>query len=439
MLPDSVESALAEMAVDDAQSEDDARAVYDWVAGEEGVEGISLSRVQRFAWYDLSVKWMVDDRDRRGILAAGATLFEALGLDSYASVFRSSQTSEILAAHERGSKEGYAAFQKAFDASGIHPPDLDGFVWSDMMAGEENAAHLAVTAALEQAITDGRMVPGARGWKTEAMSIAEEMIDSRHPELPGQSMRSSIMTERIHGRLHMLEGRAPELHALVARHANRLLHPIPSPPDFEVNMEPIMWFLEWVTDDTGMTGAGYLPTAMVQSGAERFGWDKGWIQDAPQKESDSRELMSLHELLLNAKAIRHRKGSVKKTVKGDRMNSDPEYAWRTVADSLSSHGWTTAVAEVITLLILEGETDEDALTDEALALLVAYGWRADNEPPNIWAVRSAWRSVSRPLGALGGFVNPDRMLPRTAELTAFGEATLLEHLRLDMTGPVTHL
>jgi len=426
------------MARRDPQSADDARAVYDWTAGEEGIEAISLSRVQRFAWYDLSVKWMISNEERKAVLAAGATMFEALGLNSYASVLRSSQTSEALAAHDRGHDEGLEWFQKAFAASGIHPPDLEDFTWGDLMASEENSAHVAVETALEQAMSEGRIIPGTKGWKTTAVSITAETLDGQHPELPGQSWRSSVMTERIYGRLHMFEGRGSELQALMAGHANRLLHPTPPPPDLDTNMEPIMWFLDWVTEDVGMTQAGYLPTTMVRSGAERFGWDKGWIEDAPQKESDSREFMSLHELLLSAKAIRHRKGSVKVTAKGHRWINDPEHAWRTVAASLTSHEWTAAVAEIFTLLMLEGETDEEILAGDAHTHLVAFGWRTDGEPPDIWAVRTAWWGVRRPLDVLGGFTESGQLLPRTTALTPFGEATLLEHLRLDMTGPMMH-
>ncbi len=307
------------------------------------------------------------------------------------------------------------------------------------MSPEENGAYMSVEAALERAIRDGVMMPGARGWKTKAKVITTEVLDGPHPQLPGQSWRSTIMTERIYSRLRTYEGRVPDLHTLAARHANRLLHRTPPPPDLDTHMEPITWFLEQVEAGIRLTQADYLPTAMVRSGAERFGWDKGWIEDAPQKESDSRELMSLHELLLDTKAIRHRTGSVKMTDKGRRMIDDPEFAWRSVATSLTSHGWTTAVVEVFTLLILDGETDEDALADEALVLLIEFGWRTEGEPPDIWAVKQAWRSVARPLDVLGGFIESRRLLDRTAALTPFGEATLLEHLRLDMAGPIRHL
>lgn len=426
------------MSRHDPRSADDARAVYDWIVGESDIAEIGLSRILRFAWFDLSVKWMGTDRERRDVLDAGATLFEALGLDSYASVLRSSQTAEILAAHSRGYDEGLASFLKAFTASGMRPPDLEDFEWGELMAVEESSAHSAVEAALEQALSEGLLTPGTRGWKTEVTSITAEVLDGPHPELPGQSWRSAIMTERIYSRLRMYEGRAPGLHMRAARHANRLLHPTPPPPDLDAHMEPITWFLEQAADGLRLTQAGYLPTAMVRSGAERFGWDKGWIEDAPQKESDSSELMSLHELLLDMKAIRHRTVSVKITGKGRLMMTDPEYAWRTVTASLTSHVWATAVVETYTLLILDGETDQDVLADEALMLLIEFGWRTEGDLPDVWDARHAWRSARQPLATLGGFVESGRLVPRTAALTPFGEATLIEHLRLYMTGPIRY-
>lgn len=422
----------------DPQAAEDARAVYDWIAGEGGIDEITLSRVLRFAWYDVSVKWMMSDRERRDVLAAGADLFEALELDSYAAVVRSSQTLDILAAHARSYDEGLKAFQKAYSAAGIRPPDLEDFVWGDMMAIEENAAHMTVEAVLERAIRDDVMTPGTRGWKTKAKAITTEVLDSPHPELPGQSWRSTVTTERIYSWLRMCEDRAPGLHALAARHANRLLHPTPPPPNLDTHMEPITWFLEQATDGVRLTQAGYLPTAMVRSGAERFGWDKGWIEDAPQKESDSRELITLHELLVDAEAIRHRTDSVTMTDKGRRMVGDPEYVWRMFTASLASHGWTTAVVEIFTLLILDGEVDEDVLADESLPILIEFGWRTEGELPDVWDVKHAWWSARRRLDVLGGFVKPERLIPRTATFTPFGEATLVEHLRLDMTGPIRH-
>ena len=435
---DRLDAALADMAKDDPEAAQHAEAVYRWVAGEEGVDAITLSRVQRFAWYDISAKWFTDDRERRDVLAAGASLFDALGLDRYASVLRSSQTSEIMAAHERSSKAGYKAFQKAFDASGINPPDLEDFAWSDMMASEENAAYMAVDRALEQAMDDGRLIPGSRGWRATAQAIATEVFDGAHPEIPGQSWRSAILTERTEDRLSTLKRRSPELHTMLSNTVNRLLSPVPLPPDIEQHLEPVTWFLSYVGNGLKMTGAGFLPTAMVRDAAARFGWDKGWSDDPPQKESDSRELMTMHQLLLDAGAVRHRKGSIVRTSIGTKMLDDPEYTWRTVAASLTPLEWYASVAQVYTLLLVDGEDDEDVLWSRARPILIDYGYRAGDDPPDQWAIKGAWRHVSHPLMVLSGLTETGRYPSHKIVLNPFGEATLLERLRLDITGPVRY-
>jgi hypothetical protein len=438
MAKDKLKAALDEMARDNPDAATHADGMVQWITGELGIEGLTLSRVQRFAWYDLSVKWMIPDVERHEVIEAGAALFDALGLDRYAAVLRSPQTLEILAAHERSYDEGLKAYQKAFEASGIDPPDLEDLEWGNIMGGEENDAQFAIGLALEQAMDDGRMTPGERGWRTTAKAITTEVLDSAHPEIPGQSWRSAILTERTHNWLRMLEGRSHELHTMMAGKVNRLLSPVQPPSDLDLHLGPITWFLDYVGDGIKMTGAGFLPTAMVRDAADRFGWDKGWSDDSPKKESDSRELMTLHQLLLDAGAVRHRKGDITRTKIGSAMAEDPEYSWRTIAASLTPYEWLASVAQIYTLLLLDGESNEEILWGRALPILIEIGYRAGDEPPDQWTVKSAWRHVSHPLMVLDGLVESGRYLSREITLTPFGEATLLERLRLDATGPMKH-
>jgi len=431
-------AAIAEMAKDDADTATLAGGMYDWITGEDGVEAITLANVQRFAWYDVSVKWLIEDSQRWDVLAAGATLFDMLGLDRYASVLRSPQTAEILAAHERSHDEGLRAFKRAFKASGINPPDVDDFEWGDKSAIEEADAHDVIMRSLERAMDDGSMVPGSRGWRTTAKAITTEVLDAPHPEIPGQSWRSVILTERVHSSLRVLEGHSPELHTMMSSTVNRLLAPIPPPPDLELHLAPTTWFLDYVGESIKMTGAGFLPTALVRDAANRFAWDKGWSSDPPKKESDSQELMTLHQLLLDTGAVRHHKGAIVRTTTGTRMLQDPGYAWRTITASLTPYRWLASVTQIYTLLLLEGESDDDILWSRALPILIELGYRAGDEPPNEWAVRSAWRHVSHPLEILGGFSDAARYPSRTYKLTPFGEATLLERLRVDVTGPLRY-
>ena len=435
---DRVAAALADIGEDGPDIVTLASGVYEWIAGEEGIDSITLAGVQRFAWYDLSAKWLIEDSERMDVLAAGAALFDALGLERYASVLRSPQTAEIMTAHERSYDEGLKAYQKAFEASGISPPDVEDLEWGSVMAIEENAAQQTIGMALEQAMDDGRMVPGSRGWRTTAKAITTEVLDSAHPEIPGQSWRSVILTERTHNWLRKLEHRSHELHTLMAGKVNRLLSPVQPPSNLDSHLGPITWFLDYVGDGVKMTGAGFLPTAMVRDGADRFGWDKGWSDDSPKKESDSRELMTLHQLLLDAGAVRHRKGDITRTTIGSAMVEDPEYAWRTIAASLTPYEWLASVAQIYTLLLLDGESDEEVLWGRALPILIEIGYRAGDDPPDQWTVKSAWRHVSHPLMVLDGLVQSGRYLSRKITMTPFGEATLLERLRLEATGPMRY-
>ena len=436
MVDDKLKAAYAVLGQDDPDAVTLADGMVQWIAGERGIEGFSLSGVQRFAWYDLSVKWDATDQQRRDTLTAGAALFDALGFERYASVLRSPQTLEIMAAHERSYDEGLKAFQKAYTAPGIDPPDLEDLEWSDIMGGEENAAQSAIGLALEQAMDDGRMAPGSPGWKTTAKAITTEAVDSGHPDIPGQSWRSVILTERIENSLRMLEGRSPELQALMSGIANRLLTPIPPPTDLELHLAPVTWFLDYVGTGIKMTGAGFLPTSMVRGGADRFGWDKGWSDDPPKKESDSMELGALHQILLDAGAIRHHKGLAKCTRVGSRMLDDAEYMWRTLAGSLTPYQWLASVAQTYTLLLLSGEDNDDALCDRTHTILIDYGYRAGDDVPDRWNVYSAWGHVRRPVEVLDGFSETGRYPSNKIVLNPFGEATLLERLRLDATGPM---
>jgi hypothetical protein len=120
------------------------------------------------------------------------------------------------------------------------------------------------------------------------------------------------------------------------------------------------------------------------------------------------------------------------------MLEDPPYMWRTLTASLTPDDWLAAVAQTYMLLLLSGEDDVDALCDHARAIVIEYGYRFGGEGPERLDVLSAWWRVSRPLDVLDGLKEVSRYPSRRIELTPFGEATLLERLRLDVTGPMSY-
>jgi len=232
-----------------------------------------------------------------------------------------------------------------------------------------------------------------------------------------------------------VERRSPVLHGLRSRHVNRLLHPVPVPGDVAERMEPVTWFLERVDAELRLTQAGYLPTAMVREGWERFSWNLGWTERAPRSETELGELHELHDLLRRVGAVRRRGRELRLTRLGRRMRADLEAGWRVTAAGLSDGAWPRAVAEVYTLLLLEGEHEDRTLEAEATTLLGEAGWQADGQPPDSRVVLRAWWQTWRPLRVLGGVEGAGDWRSRTTRLTGFGEATLLEQLRVAATGP----
>jgi len=72
------------------------------------------------------------------------------------------------------------------EKSGIDPPNLADFAWSDLMGGEEASAHCAVEDVLERAIAAGDVMVGGRGWRVAQAAAAAKALDGDHPELPGR-------------------------------------------------------------------------------------------------------------------------------------------------------------------------------------------------------------------------------------------------------------
>lgn len=117
------------------------------------------------------------------------------------------------------------------------------------------------------------------------------------------------------------------------------------------------------------------------------------------------------------------------------MRGDPEVAWRVSAAGLSDGEWPRAVAEVFTLLLLEGEQRDRELKTQATTILGEAGWHSDGEPPDTTTVASAWSVTRRPLSVLGGVAQSGDWRSPITTLTGLGEATLLEQIRAEAAGP----
>ena len=174
--------ALETLTREDPEAGEDAKAALAWLTGDEGLETISLLRLQEFLWYALPVKWPMSTPGRVGVAKALGRLFMLAGLERYAGVCSSAATEKIITAYASGHEEGIAAYTEAIEESHAAPPDTELLAWGSVMGSQERAAYDACAAALELAFASGALSVGARGWRTKRAEIVNRWLTGR-PEI----------------------------------------------------------------------------------------------------------------------------------------------------------------------------------------------------------------------------------------------------------------
>src|SRR5580658_4099607 len=172
--------ALETLTREDPEAAGDAKAALAWLTGDEGLETISLLRLEEFLWYALPVKWPMSTQGRVGVARALGRLFLLAGLDRYAGVCASGDTEMIITAYAAGHEKGIAAYTEAIELSNAAPPDTDLLAWGSVMGAQERAAYDACAAALELAFACGELTAGARGWRTKRADLVNRWLTG-HP------------------------------------------------------------------------------------------------------------------------------------------------------------------------------------------------------------------------------------------------------------------
>ena len=169
--------ALETLTREDPEAAGDAKAALAWLTGDEGLEAISLLRLQEFLWYALPVKWPMSTPGRVGVAKALGRLFLLAGLDRYAGVCSSAGTERIITAYAGRHEDGITAYTEAIEASNAAPPDTDLLAWGSVMGPQERAAYDACAAALELAFASGELCVGTRGWRTKHVGSGQPLAD----------------------------------------------------------------------------------------------------------------------------------------------------------------------------------------------------------------------------------------------------------------------
>jgi hypothetical protein len=444
--------ALETLTREDPEAAGDAKAALAWLTGDEGLETISLLRLQEFLWYALPVKWPMSTPGRVGVARALGRLFILAGLDRYAGVCTSGDTEQIITAYAAGHEKGIAAYTEAIDASNAAPPDTDLLAWGSVMGTQERAAYDACAAALELAFASGELIAGSRGWRTKRADLVNRWLTGRtqaSAEAPCGRLPAGVLShetwlgrisaERIDAWAH---GRPGERSRLARGLIPRLLEPLVLPDD---PLPTLAWLLGHAHEGLRLTARHYIAPALVSEAVEAFGWRDQLVGTLRQE----LDVFPLHTLRGMAQgemgAVRRYRTSLVLTKTGRLMASDPAARWHigTAAVIGSDDGpqpdFCVAVREAALLVILTvGPTGYDELTRLLTDIHGMEGWAAGSSAGLAGAVRTELYTLRHRLWALG-LLGGERGFAAPLALSQTGVAAALSALLARALRPRHHL
>jgi hypothetical protein len=452
--------ALETLTREDPEAAGDAKAALAWLTGDDGLETISLLRLQEFLWYALPVKWPMSTEGRVGVAKALGRLFLLAGLDRYAGVCSSAGTERIITAYAAGHEEGIAAYTEAIEASNAAPPDTDLLAWGSVMGPQERAAYDACAAALELAFASGELCVGTRGWRTKRADLVNRWLTGHSksgvipqeddPDAPGggpladgslgtDTWLGRISAERIDAWAH---GRPGERSRLARALIPRLLEPPPLPDD---PLPTLRWLLSHADEGLRLTARHYIAPALVTEAVDTFGWRDQLVGTLRQE----LDVFPLHTLRGMAQAemgaIRRSRTSLVLTKTGKLMVADPAARWHigTAAligpDDGPQPDFSVAVREAALLVILtSGPTGYDDLTRLLTDIHGVEGWAAGSSTGLASAVRTELYTLRHRLWALH-LLGSERSFSAPLSLTQTGTAAALSALLARALRPRHHL
>jgi len=450
--------ALETLTREDPEAAGDAKAALAWLTGDEGLETISLLRLQEFLWYALPVKWPMSTPGRVGVAKALGRLFLLAGLDRYAGVCAAAGTEKIITAYSDGHEEGIAAYTEAIEESNAAPPDTDLLAWGSVMGPQERAAYDACAAALELAFASGELCVGARGWRTRradlvnrwltgrnevALALAAQTGEEAEPVPDGapdpDTWLGRISAERIDAWAH---GRPGERSRLARSLIPRLLEPPALPDD---PLPTLRWLLGHADEGLRLTARYYIAPALVTEAVDTFGWREQLVGTLRQE----MDVFPLHTLRGMAQsemgAIRRSRTSLVLTKTGKLMAADPAARWHigTAAligpDDGPQPDFSVAVREAALLVILtSGPTGYDELTSMLTDMHGVEGWASGRSTGLASAVRTELYTLRHRLWALH-LLGSERSFTAPLSLTDTGIAAALSALLARALRPRHHL
>ncbi len=347
-----VEDVIDRLSRRDARTGEDARAAIEWLtAGEEedAHAVVTRRRLQLFLWYELPHKWLIEPDEHVAVAEALGLFFDELESQAapLAALCRDPATTRLL----RGEGEG---FVEAIEASGLEPPDTPLLEWSDLMTLDESLERDAVAEMLEQAVDDGQLVPGAPGWQRRQAELVERHLIG--PGEPGPTPLARIYAARREAWLERVaDGERALLEAATPR-----ADEVPTMPEAEEAIEPLLWLLGLLADGVKLTQTGALPRSLVRAAVDRYPdwWDTD-LFGPPHREAEIYSLEVLHTLIDELKLARPRRGVIKLGPRGRSLRADPSALLSTIASTIATAGGSVQLDLALADLLSGDQQDLD--------------------------------------------------------------------------------
>jgi hypothetical protein len=443
--PVAVRRAISELQTQDPASAEDVPGALEWISGGEHGEDdpLVLTRhdLQVFLWYQLPRKWLTSLQHRHAVADALGRFLEradarAIG---HAALCRSDDTHELLSLWEQDDDQAIRRFHGLLEQSGLEPPDTLLLGWGDLMGPSEAELHYRAALALEAAVEEGVLTPGAREFKRRQAATLEGFLSEPQADLGGRTPVEVIHTERME---RWLERGSPERQALLEPVAALLRAPAHDPPlpAIEAALEPLSWLLQAAGEGIGLTQTGALNRAFVRAAVERYpDWWRAELFGPPNREGEISPLMELHELAGALRLVRRKGRWLMLTKKGARLRASPQELLPAAADgALATSGFPAAVEELsAAVLLAEREVPSRSLDARVHAAIAADGWHADGEPPREHDVASAVWGLIWPARVLGFLREEGEWPQRSVIVTNVGQAALSGALRRRAVAPAS--
>ncbi|MER6566801.1 hypothetical protein ABT288_11515 [Streptomyces sp. NPDC001093] len=318
------------------------------------------------------------------------------------------------------------------DASPVTPPDTDLLTWGPVMGIDEAVARSNASRLLEQALDDGALVPGTRGYAAARIEHVERWLTTPHPSHDGRTPLDAVHSER---RRTWAEA-PPDARRRLRGTVMDLLSV--APETAADTAEPLRRLLEAVGDGVTLTQAGYLPRTLVIEAAERYDWYLPGM--VPRTEYDVVRLAELHELARAARLLAKRHRKLALTTRGRQRLADPALLQATAARAWFGDGVRAELAEAAAAALLGGKLTLDDLTAAVHTLAAEVFTLPDGSaPPRDDTRHFLWQWL-RPGEALGFLAYRDRRRA-TISLTPTGRVAartaLRERARAPRTAPWT--